>query len=158
MIDIIKKFFGNGGRENGAGTQGGDGHDLQVATCALFLEIGRIDETFTKAEMETLLAILKERYGLSQEHADALIQEADRELDNSVDYWQFANLINNNYSIEEKIDIVETLWRIVFVDGRMDKYEHYLMNKLGNLLRLTHTQLMDAKMKVLHAGDTPQKC
>jgi uncharacterized tellurite resistance protein B-like protein len=153
MIDIIKKFFGNGGRENGADTQEGGGHDLLVAICALFLEIGRIDETFTEAEMATLLSILKERYGLSQEHADALIREADRELDNSVDYWQFADLINKNYSMEEKIDIVETLWQIVFVDGRMDKYEHYLMNKLGNLLRLTHAQLMDAKVKVLHAHD-----
>ena len=101
-------------------------------------------------EMDTLLSILKERYGLFQEHADALIQEADRELEESVDYWQFTHLINENYSIEEKIEIVEILWRIVFVDGKMDRYEHYLMNKVGNLLRLTHTQLMDAKMRVLH--------
>jgi uncharacterized tellurite resistance protein B-like protein len=121
-----------------------------VATCALFLEIGRIDETFTPEELETLLSILKERYGLSKENADALIEEADRELENSVDYWQFSNLINKNYSIDEKIEIVETLWRIVFVDGKMDRYEHYLMGKLGRLLHLTHQQLIDAKMRVLY--------
>lgn len=147
MIDIIKKFFANGG--SGAAEQGSE-HDLRVATCALFLEIGRIDETFTPAELEALLSILKEKYGLSQENADALIQEADRALENSVDYWQFANLINKNYTVAERVGIVETLWQIVFVDGKMDQYEHYLMNKLGNLLRLTHTQLMDAKMRVLY--------
>ena len=148
MIDIIKQFFGN----NHQADQGdvSSGHDLQVATCALFLEIGRIDEKFTPAELDAVLSILKEKYGLSQEHADALIQEADRALENSVDYWQFANLINRNYSVEERIGIVETLWRIVFVDGKMDSYEHYLMNKLGKLLRLTHEQLIDAKMRVLY--------
>ena len=148
MIDIIRKFFSNGSEA----TNGEEGaqHDLQVATCALFLEMGKIDERFSKEELDTLLTILKEKYGLSGEHADALIAEADRALTESVDYWRFADLINHNYSVAEKIGIVETLWRIVFVDGKMDQYEHYLMNKLGKLLRLTHDQVIGAKLRVLY--------
>ena len=94
---------------------------------------------------------MKEKYGLDREHADALVAEADKELAESVDLWQFARLINKNYSIDEKIEIIETLWRMVYVDGKMDKYEHYLMNKLKNLLRLAQGQLIDAKLKVLHS-------
>ncbi len=67
-----------------------------------------------------------------------------------MDLWQFARLINENYTNEEKIKIIETLRRIVYVDGKMDQYEHYLMNKLKNLLRLSHNQLIAAKLKVLH--------
>jgi uncharacterized tellurite resistance protein B-like protein len=101
--------------------------------------------------VDTILSILKEKYGLSQEHADALLAEADKELDDSVDLWQFARLINENYSVDEKLEIIETLWQMVFVDGKMDQYEHYLMNKLKNLLRLSHDQLINAKLKVLHS-------
>jgi uncharacterized tellurite resistance protein B-like protein len=43
------------------------------------------------------------------------------------------------------------LWRIVYVDGKMDQYEHYLMNKLEKLLRLSHNQLIDAKLKVINS-------
>ena len=100
--------------------------------------------------MDTILSIVQDRYGLSREHADALVAEADKELDNSLDLWQFARLINENYSIDEKIEIIEILWRMVFVDGKLDRYEHYLMNKLKNLLRLSHEQLIAAKLKVLH--------
>ena len=78
--------------------------------------------------------------------------EAEKELQESVDLWQFAKLINENYSIENKIELIEILWRIVYVDGKMDKYEHYLMDKLGKILRLTHNQLIDAKLKVLHSN------
>jgi len=127
-------------------------HDLRVATCALLVEIGRIDETFTREELETVLSILEDKYGLSKEHADALIAEAEAELDKSLDLWQFAKLINENYTNEEKIEIVEILWQVVYVDGKMDQYEHYLMNKLKNLLRLDHKQLIDAKLKVLHGN------
>ena len=66
-------------------------------------------------------------------------------------YGNFPTLINENYSNEEKVEIIETLWRIVYVDGKMDRYEHYLMKKLKNLLRLSQEQLIEAKLKVLHS-------
>ena len=84
-----------------------------------------------------------------------MMAEADRELEESVDLWQFADLINQNFTTEEKIELIEQLWRIVYVDGKMEAHEHYLMNKLSNLLRLSHSQLIDAKLKILH-GD-PQR-
>lgn len=151
MIDVVKQFFSKATAEVSQGANHDTEHDIRVATCALFVEIARIDEKFTDAEMEAILSILKEKYGLSQEHADALIAEAEKELEKSVDLWQFAKLINDNYSNEEKIEIIETLWRIVYVDGKMDAHEHYLMNKLQSLLRLTHDQLITAKLKVLHS-------
>jgi uncharacterized tellurite resistance protein B-like protein len=151
MIDIVKQFFSKATAEVSKGANQNTEHDIRVATCALFVEIARIDEKFTDAEMETILSILKEKYGLSPDHADALIAEAEKELEKSVDLWQFAKLINDNYSNEEKIEIIETLWRIVYVDGKMDQYEHYLMNRLQNLLRLTHEQLITAKLKMLNS-------
>ena len=152
MLDIVKRFFSKV-TENGSKTsdQKTD-HDIRIATCALLVEIARIDEEFTQTEMETLISILQEKYGLSREYADALIVEAEKELEQSVDLWQFTNLINENYSNEEKIEIIETLWRIVYVDGNMDKYKHYLMNKFKNLLRLSHDQLIDAKLKVRNSN------
>jgi uncharacterized tellurite resistance protein B-like protein len=151
MIDVVKRFFGKATTEVSKDANQNAAHDIRIATCALFVEIARIDEKFTEAEMETILSILKQKYGLSQDHADALIAEAERELEKSVDLWQFTKLINENYSNEEKIKIIETLWQIVYVDGKMDQHEHYLMNKLQNLLHLTHDQLITAKLKVLHS-------
>ena len=152
MIDVAKRFFGKAATEVSKDANQNTAHDIRVATCALFVEIARIDEKFTAAEMETILSILKQKYGLSQDHADALIAEAERALEKSVDLWQFTKLINANYSNEEKIKIIEILWQIVYVDGKMDQHEHYLMNKLQNLLHLTHDQLIKAKLKVLHSG------
>ena len=149
MIDKLKRFFNKPQPKGSGEASQASEHDVRVAVCALFVEMARIDKKFTQTEMETILSILKDRYGLSQEHADALIAEADRELEQSVDLWQFARLINENYSNAEKIEIIEILWHMVFVDGRMDEHEHYLMNKLKNLLRLSHDQLIEAKLKVM---------
>ena len=152
MLDILKRFFSKTESELSKNANQPTEHDVRIAACALFVEMARIDEKFTEAEMQTILSIVQQRYGLTQEHADALVAEADKELDKSVDLWQFARLINENYSPDEKIEIIEILWQMVFVDGKMDRYEHYLMNKLKNLLRLSHDQLIAAKLKVLHSA------
>ncbi|MGD2269230.1 MAG: TerB family tellurite resistance protein [Desulfobacterales bacterium] len=149
MRDILKRFFGKGDADVSQNSHQKTAHDVRVATCALFLEMAHIDEAFTEAEMNTILSIMKQKYGLAPEHAQALVAEADRELEESVDLWQFAKMINENYTLDEKIDIIETLWQMVYVDGKMDAYEHYLMSKLKNLLRLSHDQLIAAKRKVL---------
>lgn len=148
MLDSLKRFFEN--FSDDASSDPVDRTDpIRIATCALFLELASIDEQFSPDEVEMILGILKAQYDLSENHARTLMEEADAERDASVDLWQFANLINQNYSVGEKIAVVETLWQIVFVDGRMDKYERYLMLKIGNLLRLDHDQLIQAKLKVM---------
>jgi uncharacterized tellurite resistance protein B-like protein len=151
MFNIVKHFFDKEKAEDPNAIDQESGHDTTVATCALLVEIAQIDGTFTQEEMETVISILKEKYGLSRENADALIAEAEKQLEESVDLWQFAKLINENYSNEEKMEIIETLWQVVYVDGKMDQYEHYLMNKLKHLLRVSHNQLIDAKLKVKYS-------
>jgi uncharacterized tellurite resistance protein B-like protein len=148
MLDSVKEFFAK--VTKGLNADQKMEHAILVAICALLVEVARTDGTFSQTEMEAISSILKEKYGLSQEDADALVAESQKKLDESVDLWQFAKLIDENYSIDERIEIVETLWRIVYVDGRMDKYEHHLMRKFGKLLRLTHEQLIAAKLVVLH--------
>jgi uncharacterized tellurite resistance protein B-like protein len=148
MIGRLKKFFEQSSDADGSKGERNPEHDIRVAVCALFVEIGRIDDAFTPAELDSVLNILKSKYGLSAEDADALVEEATRELDDSLDLWQFAKMINANYSNAEKMEIVELMWRIVYVDGKMNDYEHYLMGKLKNLLRISHKDLIDTKLKV----------
>jgi uncharacterized tellurite resistance protein B-like protein len=152
MIDIFKRLFPSSSDSAKQTSEADRERAVIVAVCALFIEMGRIDDTFSEQELAQVLAILTDKYGLAAEDVDLLMDEADRELHESVDLWQFARVINENCSVSEKEKLIERLWRIVYVDGKMDQHEHYLMNKLSNLLRLSHKQLIDAKLKVLH-GD-----
>lgn len=146
MIDLVKKFFG---KADGS-SEGNNSHDIRIAACALFLEIAAIDGEFSGDERESIVSILKEKDGLSDDDAAGLIAAAEAEREKAVDLWRFAKLINDNYSIEEKARIVEMMWRIVYVDGKLDKHEDYMVHKLSGLLRVSHKELIDAKLRVLH--------
>ena len=148
MIDLVKNFFGKTTKEGPKPEQRATSHDIRIATCALLLEISNIDGEFSETERENIISILKKDYHLSDEHTTAILEASNEELKGSIDLWQFTNLINQNYSLEEKIRVIETVWRIAYADGRLDKHEDYLVHKLAKLLRLSHKQLIDAKLRV----------
>jgi uncharacterized tellurite resistance protein B-like protein len=151
MIDLLKKIFGKASKYDPSDLDGYQVHDVRVATCALLLEMAHIDGEFSESERENIISILKREYGMSDEYVAELIEASHEELEGTIDLWQFTNLINQNYSIEEKTRIIELVWKIAFTDGNLDKHEDYLVHKLANLLRLTHKQLIDAKMKTIHS-------
>ena len=148
MIERLKRFF-NMDTEKGSSEAIKDRkHDIRVASCALLLEIATIDGEFSEEEKKLIINIVKDEYGLDEKDALALIEDANKEIEQSIDLWQFTNQINKNYSLEEKIRIIEMIWMVIYADGSLEKHEDYLVHNLADLLRLDHKHLIDAKLKI----------
>lgn len=122
-----------------------------VAACALLVEIAQSDGSISDVEMQRIVEILESHYGLTGEDAQEIIDTAKKELDESVQMWAFTRLINDNYSIEEKIEVIEMIWHVVYADGKLDRHEDHLVHRLARLLNLTHKQLIEAKIRVLES-------
>lgn len=152
MMNLVKRFFGKDRKIRSSDAKETTTHDIRVATCALLLEMAQINGEFSYSEQESIISILKRDFQLSDQYVAELIRASDEELRQSIDLWQFTNLINQHYSTEEKIRIIEMVWKIIYTDGKLDKHEDYLAHKLAKLLHLTHKQLIDAKLKILHGG------
>jgi len=148
MIDLVKGLFAKSQGARPADQGKSASHDIRLAVCALFLEMANIDGEFSGSERDHVISLLKRQYDLPDEHIPELMEAAKKELKGSIDLWQFTNLINQNYSREEKIQIIEMVWEIVYADGRLDRHEDYLVHKLAKLLRLSQKDLIDGKLKV----------
>jgi uncharacterized tellurite resistance protein B-like protein len=160
VIDLIRRLVGRDtAHESGANPMPVDGRsrrrDVHLAACAVFLEVARIDNEFDERERQHILRIFEDEYGLSSEDLVELSRASEAEIAKSLDLWTFTNVINEHYSNDEKARLVELLWRLVYADGKMDEHENYFMHKLARLLRLTHRDLIDAKLRVLHPQDGP---
>lgn len=125
---------------------------IQIATCVILLEIAKSDDEFSSIEKTTIEAILKKEFRISEEAIEELMEIAKTKREESIDLWEFTNLINKNYSKEEKKKIVEAAWKVIYADDKLDSYEDHLVHKLGRLLRLDHSDLIEAKMKIKY-GD-----
>jgi uncharacterized tellurite resistance protein B-like protein len=121
---------------------------LKVATTVLFLELAYIDFNLAVEEEEQISNTLVELFGLQPNEVQDLKEIAREERDNKIDIWTFAGLIKTNFSREQKIDVLEKLWMLVFADGQVDKFEDRLIRKISTLLGLEHGEMIVAKIKV----------
>lgn len=122
---------------------------VRIATAAILVECARADEEFSPTEKEHVIETLRQRFQLPQKEAEELLRESKQSLKESSDLWTFTNALNEALTPEEKTEIIEEAWRIIFLDGTLHAHEDYLIHKLARLLNLTHPELIDAKMKVL---------
>ncbi len=125
-------------------------HDpLRLATAAVLLETAHADGTFTPAEDGNVVSFLSSRFELSPDDTQRLVDAADEIRRNMVDHFAFTHYIRKNTPLEERVEIVRTMWRLVYSDGTLTSYENYLVRKVADLLGLEHHVMIEAKSAVL---------
>ena len=151
MFDQIRKIFSN---DTSPQTKVGNKEDdaekkkLQIATCAMFLEMAKSDDNCTEEERKEIVSIMQRTFGLEKEFVDELIDLTKKRLDESVSIYEFTGIINNNFLPDEKFELMKNLWRLIYTDQKLDKYEDQLVKKLGTMLHLEHRDVIAAKMMV----------
>jgi uncharacterized tellurite resistance protein B-like protein len=145
MLDQIKKVLGAGSGEKKE--ESDDVQDVNIALCVLLLEAAHVDGECSDEEKEHVILTLTTKYGVPREEIDEFLASGDRKRKDSVDLFQFTRYMNNNFTRQEKIEVMEAVWRIIHIDGRLEGHEDHFAHKLANLLRLTHKDLIDAKIK-----------
>ncbi len=121
---------------------------LQLATVVLFLEMMYMDDKVETKEQEVILSLIQQNFSVTADQAAALIELAEQQIKQATDYYQFTSLINKEYSQEEKVRLIESLWKIAFIDGVLDMHEEYLVRKIADLLHVPHTAFIMAKNRV----------
>lgn len=122
---------------------------VQVATCALLMEVAHSDGSYEAVEAKVVHDLLAKKFELSAAAVTELIDYSHDHREESLDLFQFAREINAHFSINEKLDVMEGVWRVIYADGTLDKHEDALARQLATLLRLDHKDVIDRKLKVL---------
>ncbi len=122
---------------------------LHVAVVVLLLEVAYADEKLSSEDRSGIQGFIESRARLSEAATDELLQLADQVRKQSIELWQFTHLIAENFSLEQKLDLIEMMWRIIYDDGKLNMEEDNLVHKLSTLVGLRHSELIESKLKVL---------
>ena len=143
MFDFIKQLLS---APTGSDYQYNVQKKLQIASCALFLEIANADNKFTEDERRKIIEIMKRLFDINTEYVNELIELAEKKIRESVSIYEFTDLINHNFSKEEKFKIMINLWRIIYIDKTLDQYEDHMIKIIGNNLKFEHREIIEAKL------------
>lgn len=123
-------------------------HKLQIAACALLIEIANADDDFSDEEKNRIVEIMTNKFDLSEEEVNNLISKSEEEIEQSVSIYEFTDVLNKSINNDEKYILIKYLWQIAYADGNLDNYEDHFIKKISNNLHMHRKVRIAAKLEV----------
>ncbi|AZQ12455.1 TerB family tellurite resistance protein [Shewanella khirikhana] len=120
----------------------------QEAAAALLIEVVLADESLSGQEQTLLPGIIANLTGASATEASELIQSAMARHEEAVSLFEYTDLINREFSLQDKQALILAMWQLAFADGELCQYEEQIIRKTADLLYLKHSELIQLRNQV----------
>ncbi len=147
MLGSIGSFFQKHLGSDGMRSEETTRHQAQLAAAALLIEVVQADQQVTPAERQLLLDSVKGKFELSEQEATELMELAERQARDATDLHQFTLQINRQFSAEQKLRLLEALWRVAYADSILHRHEEHLIRKIADLIHVPHAAFIAAKLR-----------
>jgi uncharacterized tellurite resistance protein B-like protein len=121
---------------------------IEIAACALFIEIAKADGQFTDEERKFIISEMKSTFSLDDRYVNDLILLAEQRVKESVSLYEFSGVINTTFTFKEKIELIESLWKLIYKDEKLNQYEDHLIKRIAATINVEHKQIINAKLWV----------
>jgi uncharacterized tellurite resistance protein B-like protein len=148
MLTAIRSFFDKHIAPQPEESPASAERRLQMATAVLLVEVARSDHDFSDVEKESVLASIQRKFGLGDSEAQELLALAEAQSREAHDLFQFTSKIDAAFTPEQKVRLIEELWRAAYADSVLHQYEEHLIRRVADMLHLSHSQFISAKLRV----------
>ena len=149
MIKAIKQFFDD--RLAPPGESPPQRRTLETAAAALLFEVSRSDHETDDRERTIITELVKKQFRLSEDEAETLLDLAEQEVSDATSLHQFVALINQKWSQQQRLQLVEHMWKVAYSDNSLNDHEIHLMRKIQRLLYVPHKKFIGAKLRAKSA-------
>ncbi len=125
----------------------------RLSAAALLVEVVNADGEFTADERRALFASVQSQFALSDDEARDLLALAEQQARHSTDLHEFTASINKHFQPEQKLALIQELWRAAYADEILHRHEEHLVRKVGDLLHVPNTSVLLAKQRAQAAGE-----
>ncbi|WP_261844381.1 tellurite resistance TerB family protein [Aliamphritea ceti] len=146
MIDKIKHFFT---QQLSVDDANDSSETLQLAAATLLIELSKADYKRDPEEQQAIKTALNKCFDLDQKQLNAVMELAEQRSNSATSLYPFTSLISDHYSPEQRFELVKMLWQVAIADGEISKYEDHLIRRIADLIHVSHSDFIRAKLAVL---------
>ena len=140
MLNFLKKIFKKKDQEKETVS------DINLACAIILLEVSYSDFEIKEVETDKMLKFFETDLNLSKDKSIWLNEEAQKLHKDTNCLRKYIKLINDSYTKEEKLNLINIAWRIAKADNEIDKYEEHRIRKISELLYLNHSDFIKEKI------------
>ena len=119
--------------------------EIELTASVLAYELARSDGSITQDELSILMSEIEkvaEKVGKEKEEIFRIIKIYSKE---SVSFYEFVEDINQNYSKQEKLNLLKLMWKTAYADKKLDVDEEKLIRRLANLINIKDMDVLKLK-------------
>ena len=122
--------------------------DARIALAALLVRLARSDGDYADVEIVQIDQSLMSRYGMGPAQAAALRAQAETLEAEAPDTVRFTRAIKEAVDYDDRVAVIEAMWRVVMADGIRDEAEDSLMRMTASLLGVTDQDSHAARLRI----------
>ena len=124
-----------------------DDNTIVLAAVSLMLEVARSDPGGEQVEHDLIRGILTNEFKVESELIDNLLEAGVEKVEDATDLFQFTQLINDQYSHEQKEGLIYAMWRVALADGKVQAIEDHIIRRVAGLIHVSHSDFIRLKLK-----------
>jgi uncharacterized tellurite resistance protein B-like protein len=147
MLKEISDFFTEltGGEKQVS--QFADG-DYRLAAAALLVHVATVDHELTDEARTRLHELLIKRFSLDDAATEELIDAAAAADRDAIDLYHFTSLINRTLDDDGRRRLIEMMWEMAFVDGRVSEFEDNILWRVADLINVPQRERIEIRRRV----------
>ena len=119
--------------------------EMELTAAVLAYEIARSDGEISDDELTVLMQEVEKvssKVGKDKHEVFKIIEIYSKD---SVSFYEFIEDINNNYSKQEKIQLLKFMWKTAYADGKLDVDEERLVRRVADLIKIKDIEVLKLK-------------
>lgn len=119
--------------------------DIELVGCALAYEVAKADGSIDLDELEKIKVELTKRSNILGLDLDEVLKSIEIQSNESVSFNDFINQINDNFSQDQKLEMIDFLWQTAYADNVLDVDEERLIRRIADMIRIKDMQVLKLK-------------
>tara|TARA_Y100001958_G_C20945914_1_gene350423 strand:- start:4 stop:435 length:432 start_codon:yes stop_codon:yes gene_type:complete len=121
--------------------------EIELTACVLAYELARSDGNISGNELSILMNEIEAISTKVGKEKDEIFKIIEMYSQDSVSFYEFIQDINNDYSKNEKLDLIYLMWKVAFADNKLDVDEERLIRRLADLINIKDLDVLKLKDK-----------
>jgi len=123
-------------------------NNIKNAAAILLLSIANADNIIEKSEIKIIKEIIQDFFSIQNEEAYSIIENAIIELKESTSYFEYAQILNENFTYQDKLDFIFCVFEVAHIDNELHFKEQHLIKQISSILNIEHHDLIKIKLEI----------
>ena len=119
--------------------------EIELTAAVLAYEIARSDGDISNSELSVLMEEIEKIAKKVGKDKYEILKIVEMYSKDSVSFHEFIEDINNNYQKDQKLSLLEFMWKTAYADGRLDVDEERLVRRVADLIKIKDLEVLKLK-------------